>query len=87
MDEKIDAGRIAARPGKAGDQTKLDRVFADAEDDRDRCGRSFGRLAAAVPGVAITATRRRTRSAMSDGRRSYWPSSQWYSTVTFWPST
>ena len=24
---------------------------------------------------------------MSDGRRSNWPSSQWYSTVTFWPST
>ena len=42
-DEKIDAGRIAARPGKAGDQTQLDRVFADAEDDRDRRGRSFGR--------------------------------------------
>ena len=30
----------------------------------------------ARPGVAITATRRRTRSAMSDGRRSYRPSSQ-----------
>src|ERR1700738_5605593 len=29
-----------------------------------------------LPGVAITATRRRTRSATSDGRRSYWPSSQ-----------
>src|SRR5262249_48371069 len=40
-----------------------------------------------LPGVAITATRRRTRSAMSDGKRSYWPSSQWYSTITFWPST
>jgi hypothetical protein len=24
---------------------------------------------------------------MSAGRRSNWPSSQWYSTVTFWPST
>jgi hypothetical protein len=36
-----------------------------------------------LPGVAITATRRRTRSAISDGRRSYWPASQWYSTVTF----
>src|SRR5262249_51095639 len=44
--------------------------------------------AARLPsGVAITATRRRTRSAMSAGRRSNWPSSQWYSTVTFWPST
>ncbi len=30
-----------------------------------------------LPGVAITATRRRTRSAMSDGRRLYWPSRQW----------
>src|SRR5262249_18279220 len=44
--------------------------------------------AAKLPaGVAITATRRRTRSAMSAGRRSNWPSSQWYSTVTFWLST
>ena len=88
LDEKIDAGRVAARPGEAGDKTKLDRVFADAEDDRDRRGRSFGRdRSGVVPGVAITATRRRTRSAISAGRRSYWPSSQWYSTVTFWPST
>src|SRR5215470_14091689 len=38
-------------------------------------------------GVAITSTRRRTRSAMTAGRRSNWPSSQWYSTITFWPST
>src|SRR5262245_5663963 len=47
-------------------------------------------LAASVgtlPTVAITATCRRTRSAISAGRRSWWPSSQWYSTVTFWPST
>src|SRR5215472_6948426 len=86
--EKIDAGRVAARLGKAGDETKFDGVVADAEDDRDRCGRSHGRLSNAVwPGVAITATRRRTRSAMSGGRRSYRPSSQWYSTITFWPST
>ena len=41
--EKIDAGRIAAGPGETGDQTQLDRVFDDAEDDRDRRGRSFGR--------------------------------------------
>ena len=34
---------VAARPGEAGDKTKLDRVVADAEDDRDRRGRSFGR--------------------------------------------
>jgi hypothetical protein len=42
--EVIDAGRIAAWPGKACDQPQLDRVIADAEDDRDRRGRSFGCL-------------------------------------------
>src|SRR5262245_55821226 len=39
------------------------------------------------PGVAMTATWRPTRSDMRDARRPYWPSSQWYSTITFWPST
>src|SRR5882757_6923823 len=43
-------------------------------------------VAGVLPGVAITATCRRTRSATSAGRRSYWPSSHWYSTVTFRPS-
>ena len=42
-DEKIDTGRVAARPGKAGDKTQLDRICTDAENDRDRRGRSFGR--------------------------------------------
>ena len=41
--EKIDAGRVAARPGKACNKTNLDRVVTDAEDDRDRRCRSFGR--------------------------------------------
>jgi hypothetical protein len=41
--QKIDAGRVAARSGKASDQTKLDRVLGDPEDDRDRRGGSFGR--------------------------------------------
>ena len=44
--------------------------------------------ASALPGGAISATRRRTRSATSAGRRSYWPSSQWYSgfflLLAFW---
>jgi hypothetical protein len=43
--------------------------------------------AALLAGVAMTATRRRTKSAISAGRRSYRPSSQWYSTITLWPST
>jgi len=44
LGEKTDPGGVAARPGKAGDQTERDRVSADAEDDRDRCGRRFGCL-------------------------------------------
>ena len=40
--EKIDSRQVSARPGEAGDKTKLDRVFADTEDDRDRPGRSVG---------------------------------------------
>ena len=39
--EKIYPGRIAARSGETGNQTQLDRVFGDAEDDRDRRGRGF----------------------------------------------
>src|SRR4029077_8747437 len=41
--QKIDASCVAARPGKASDQTKLDRVLRDAEDDRNRRGGSLGR--------------------------------------------
>ena len=41
--KKIDAGRVAARAGKAGDETHRHCIFADSEDDRDCCGRSFGR--------------------------------------------
>ena len=41
--EKIDACQVAARPGEAGDKTKLDRVFGDDEDDGDRRGCRLGR--------------------------------------------
>jgi len=41
--EKIDPRRIAAWPGEAGDKTKFDRVFGDAERNRNGLGRSFGR--------------------------------------------
>ena len=56
LEEKIDAGRVAARPGEADDQTKPDRVIADTEDDRDRRCCSFGRERGQLPIVAITAT-------------------------------
>jgi hypothetical protein len=36
-------GGLARRAGKAGDKSKLGRVFGDTEDDRDRRCRSFGR--------------------------------------------
>jgi hypothetical protein len=48
--EKIDAGQVSARPGEACDKTELDRVFADAKDDRDGRGRSFGYLGSKVAG-------------------------------------
>src|SRR5262249_32737270 len=35
------AGRIAARPGDARDETEIDRVFGDAENDWKACGRSL----------------------------------------------
>jgi hypothetical protein len=41
--QKIDASRVAARPGKAGDKTKPDRVFADTKDDWYRRARNFRR--------------------------------------------
>src|SRR5262249_30073526 len=37
----IDACRIATRTCKACDQTNLDRIFADTEDDRNGLGRRF----------------------------------------------
>jgi hypothetical protein len=43
LDEKVDAGRVAARPGEAGDQTKPNRVIADTKDDWDRSCCNFGR--------------------------------------------
>jgi hypothetical protein len=43
LDEKIDAGCVATGAGEIGDKTKLDRVIADAKDDRNRGCRSFRR--------------------------------------------
>src|SRR4051794_36796753 len=55
--EKIDPRRVAARPGEAGDKAKLDRVFGDAEGNRNRLGRGLAASApAALPGTAITLT-------------------------------
>ena len=40
---KIDACRVAARPGNARDKTKPDRVVGNGEDDGDRRGCRLGR--------------------------------------------
>ena len=41
--EKIDAGQVTVRSGKARDKTKLDWVFPNGEDDRNSGGRRLGR--------------------------------------------
>ena len=87
MDEKIDAGHIAAGPRKACDQTELDRVVAYAEDNWDCRGRGFGRESAR--GEARRGDHRHAPANQvchSAGTRSYWPSIQWYSTATLRPS-
>ena len=43
MHEKIDASHVAAWPCEACDQTELDWIVPNPEDDRDRRGRSFCR--------------------------------------------
>jgi hypothetical protein len=48
--EVVHACRVAAGPRKAGDETKFDRVIANAEDDRNRVGRCFGRTCCASAG-------------------------------------
>src|SRR5262245_30211097 len=86
--EEIDARRIAARPGEAGDETSLTGSSAAPKAIGIVVVAAFAAWAPRLkPGVAITATRRRTRSAMTAESRWYWPSIQWYSIVTFWPST
>ena len=40
--ENIDTCQVAARPGKANDKTKPDRVIADVEDAGDRRGCRLG---------------------------------------------
>src|SRR6516164_2329221 len=42
-EEKIDPGRVAARPSEVRDKTYAHRIFGDAEDDWDHRGRGFGR--------------------------------------------
>jgi hypothetical protein len=72
--------RLATRPNATGSppETKTIGMVAVA---------AFAAKAAVVLPAAITATRRRTRSAVRTGSRSNWFSAQRYSIATFWPST
>src|SRR4051794_31405286 len=50
LGKEIDSGRVAARPSEARDETKLDGVFANAENDRNGRCRSFGGVRGHAPG-------------------------------------
>ena len=55
-DIKIDAGRVAARPGEAGDETEFDRIVGDAEHDWNVAVAAFAASAAGVGVATMTAT-------------------------------
>src|SRR5262249_331510 len=40
---KVDAGRVATRPGEADDEAESNRIVGDAEHDRNGCSRRFRR--------------------------------------------
>ena len=70
-EEKIDPCEVAARPGEAGDKTKLNGVFRDQEDDWNGRGCGLGCDRRSMPPLAtMTATCRRTKSAARAGSRS-----------------
>jgi hypothetical protein len=72
---KVDAGRVAARPSEADDETESDRTVGDAEHDRNVRSRRFRRQGRSGSSDRDnTATSRRTNSAAIAGNRSYWPS-------------
>src|SRR5262249_14268736 len=48
--KKIEAGRIAGRPGEAGDEAELDRVFGSNECDWYRLSRCLGGHGGYAPG-------------------------------------
>src|SRR5262249_10111524 len=86
--ENIDSRQVAARPGEAGDETKLDRVVAGKEDEGIVVVAALAANAGGTPPIAaITATCRRTNSVASAGSRSIRSSAQRYSMTTFSPST
>src|SRR5262249_15016708 len=72
--------RLATRPSLTGSRPtpKAIGIVAVA---------ALAATAGASPSAAITATRLRTRSAITAGRRSNLPSRKWYSMVTFRPPT
>jgi enoyl-CoA hydratase/carnithine racemase len=61
-------------------------VFCSGHDFADMINRDIDGMRQLLA-TAITATRRLTKSAISAGNRSLWPSAQRYSIVTFRPST
>ena len=80
------AGEVAAGPVQAGDETKLDRVGADCEDDRNRLSRRLRGRRGGCGTAMMTATWRRTKSSASAGSCSRLSDAHRYSAVEFRPS-
>jgi hypothetical protein len=53
--QRVDEDTREIAPGRAGDETKLDRVGAQHENDRDRLGRCLGGKRRRSRAVMITA--------------------------------
>src|SRR5262249_46901906 len=80
-------GDVAARPTEACDHTGLDRVAAEAEDDRNRPVAALAASATGTPPTAaMTLTGRRTRLDANSGNRSKLSYAQRYSIATLRPS-
>jgi len=76
-DEKIDARRVTTRTGKVVTRSNLTGSAPTPKTIGIVVVAALAASAAGLlPGVAMTATRRRTKSVMSDGRRSYFPPNQ-----------
>ena len=78
---------IATRSVQIGDKARRTGSLAVVKTIGIVVFAAFAVSAAGVLVAAITATCRRTRSAIKAGNRSYWPSAQRYSIATLRPSS
>ena len=79
-------GDIASRPRQTGNQTCTHGVRRVRHHDGDGSGRFLRRQRCGPAVTTIRSTLRRTKSAASSGRRSFFCSANRYSMVIFFPS-